>query len=136
MDTDFCDSWQGLGVLPENKYCRICNSELCNRLWKIVKQLASKDSHKGTCANTKTGKSFRLFTTQRQSKNICKFQSLSADRRGVCWNISKEDFLYVLKTGKDNTPSKTRQKSHVEPIVDLIRRSNNGRELIDLIKEL
>lgn len=87
-------------------------------------------------AHTVTGRSFRLFTTPRQSEYICKFQSLSQDRKGVPWNVPKEDFLYVLKTGRNNTPSGTRQMSHVEPIIEMIRQSRRGGDLINLVREL
>lgn len=136
MDTSFCNKWKGSGIFPENKYCRICDCEVCSELWRIVKELASKNDYEGIVTETETGKPYRLFTTPRQSKDICKFQSLSSDRKGVSWNIPKEDFLYVLKTGKNNTPSQTRQMSHVKPIIDLIMRSKRGGELVNLIKDL
>jgi len=52
---------------------------------------------------------------------------------GVVWGIPKEDFLYVLKTGDDNTPSQTRQKSHVESIVELLRNQAHGQDLINQV---
>ena len=129
MEKDFCRNWKGSGVPPENKYCRDCPSEPCAELWKIVKVFASQNNYEGITTRTKTGKQFRLYTTTKQSEHICKFQSLSEDRKGTPWNIPKEDFLYVLKTGLNNTPSQTRQKSHVEPIIDLIRQLGKGRQL-------
>ena len=97
MDPNFCENWEGTGNPPENKYCRVCPSKPCNDLWAIVKSLAASNNFNGIKLRTKTGKPYRLFTTRNQDKNICKFQSLSADRAGVAWNIPKEDFLYVLK---------------------------------------
>ena len=136
MDITFCGYWRGSGVPPDNKYCRICPSEPCNELWKIVKLWASQNNYKGITTRTKTGKQFGLYTTPGQSKHICRFQSLSKNRKGTPWNIPKEDFLYVLKTGLNDTPSQTRQKSHVEPIVDLIRQLKRGQQLISTIRKL
>lgn len=136
MDTDFCRNWKGSGVPPENKYCRDCASEPCIELWKIVKIFASQNNYEGITTRTKTGKRFRLYTTAEQSEHTCRFQSLSEDRKGTPWNIPKEDFLYVMKTGYNNTPSQTRQKSHVEPIVDLIKQLDKGRHLIRAVGKL
>jgi len=136
LDVNFCGNWRGSGFPPENKFCRVCPSELCDRLWRIVKRLASENNFEGMIFETMTGKRFRLFTTSGQSEHICKFQSLSPDRKGVAWNIPKEDFLYVLKTGRNDTPSRTRQKSHVEPVIEYIRQLEGGKELIDAIRKL
>jgi hypothetical protein len=136
MKTNFCRKWKGSGVPPDNKYCRVCLSEPCNELWTIVKIWASQNNYKGITTRTKRGKQFGLYTTPRQSEHICRFQSLSKNRKGTPWNIPKEDFLYVLKTGSNNTPSQTRQKSHVEPIVDLLRQLNRGQQLVSIIMKL
>ena len=136
MEIGFCRNWKGSGVPPDNKYCRVCPSEPCNELWKIVKMWASQNNYKGITTRTKRGKQFGLYTTRGQSEHICKFQSLSKDRKGTPWNIPKEDFLYVLKTGLNDNPSQTRQKSHVEPIVELIRGSNRGQQLVSIIMKL
>jgi len=136
METDFCRNWKGSGVPPENKYCRDCSSDPCHELWKIVKTFASQNNYKGIITQTKERKIFRLYTTPGQSEYICKFESLSEDRKGTPWNIPKEDFLYVLKTGLNGTPSETRQKSHVEPIADLIRQLDKGQKLISAIRKL
>ena len=136
METGFCRYWKGSGVSPDNKCCRVCPSEPCNELWKIVKMFASQNNYRGITTRTKRGKQFGLYTTQDQSEHICRFQSLSKDRKGTPWNIPKEDFLYVLKTGLNDTPSGTRQKSHVDPIVDLIRQLNRGRQLVGAIIRL
>ena len=136
METGFCKNWKDTGVPPDNKYCRVCPSEPCEKLWKIVKMWASQNNYRGIATRTKRGKQFRLCTTPEQSEHICKFQSLSRDRKGIPWNIPKEDFLYVLKTGLNDTPSQTRQKSHVEPVVDLIRQLDKGQQLISAIIKL
>jgi len=136
VKTDFCENWKGSGLSPENKYCRECPSESCTGLWKIVKTFASQNNYEGITTRTKTGKRFRLFTTPEQGGYTCRFQSLEEDRRGTPWNIPKEDFQYVLKTGLNDTPSQTRQKSHVEPVVDLIRQLDEGRHLIRAVRKL
>jgi len=97
---------------------------------------ASQTNYRGITTRTKTGKQFGLYTASRQSEYICRFQSLSKNRKGTPWNIPKEDFLYVLKTGLNDTPSQTRQKSHVEPIIDLIARLRDGPQLISTIRKL
>jgi len=101
-----------------------------------VKALASS-SKTGVIAYTLSQqKPFRLFTTSKQSPNHCFFQVLSNDRVGVVWGLPKEDFLYVLKAGDDHTPSHTRQKSHVESIVALLKAQPDGQELINQVLEL
>ena len=136
METDFCRNSKASGVPPNNKYCRDCPSEPCAELWKIVKVFASQNNYNGITTRTKKGRRFRLYTSPKQSKHICKFKSLEEDRKGTPWNIPKEDFLYVLKTGLNNTPSQTRQKSHVEPIIDLIKQIDEGRHLVSAIMKL
>ena len=42
----------------------------------------------------------------------------------------------MLKTGDDHTPSDTRQKSHVEPIINLIRTQENGQNLINQVLKI
>lgn len=136
MQINFCRYWKGSGAPPDNKYCRVCPSEPCNDLWSIVKVFASQNNCKGITTRTRRGKQFGLYTTPNQSEHVCRFQSLSKDRKGTPWNIPKEDFLYVLKTGLDDTPSQTRQKSHVEPIIDIIRQLDNCQQLISTIRKL
>lgn len=136
MNTNFCEKWKGTGVSPDTKYCRECNSKPCKELWQIVKKLASKNNYNGTKAETKRGKPFRLYTTPKQSASICKFQALAKNRKGVSWNIPKEDFMYVLKTGFNDTPSHTRQLSHVEPIIKMILRSADGNKLAIQVKAI
>lgn len=134
MNTNFCRNWRGSEEPSQNKYCRDCPLEPCEDLWRIVKMWATQNNYKGITTHTITGRQFRLFTTSGQDEHICRFQSLEEDREGTPWNIPKEDFLYVLKTGLNDTPSQTRQKSHVEPIVNLIAQLPDGQLLIDIIR--
>ena len=136
VNRGFCKHWESNADLDDRKFCRTCSSQPCGELWLRVKALASS-SETGVIAYTLSQqKPFRLFTTPRQSQNHCFFQVLSNDRVGVVWGLPKEDFLYVLKAGNDHTPSHTRQKSHVESIVALLRAQPGGQELIAQILAL
>jgi len=42
----------------------------------------------------------------------------------------------VLKAGDDHTPSHTRQKSHVNSIIELLKTQPGGQELVAQILEL
>ena len=133
---DFCKRWKATANPKDYQYCRRCISEPCEKLWAIVKKLASDNNYQGTKAKTSSkGKLFRLYTTPRQAIDSCFFQSLEPKRKGTPWNIPKEDFMYVLKTGDDKTPSDTRQKSHVEPIIELIA-TRCGRSVINRVLEM
>ena len=128
---DFCKQWKANAEEDDHQYCRKCTSQPCQQLWEQVKKLASANNYNGTQAKTLSEKKlFRIYTTQHQGKYHCFFQSLANDRVGREWGIPKEDFLYILKTGDDHPPSDTRQKSHVEPIIELIKNEPQGQELI------
>jgi hypothetical protein len=131
---DFCKQWKTNAQEDDYQYCRKCTSQPCQQLWELVKKLASANNCNGTQAKTLTQrKPFRIYTTLRQGVYYCNFQSLAEDRKGRDWGIPKEDFLYVLKTGDDHTPSDARQKSHVEPIIEIIRTHAHGQELINQV---
>lgn len=134
---NFCKQWKANAAEDDYQYCRKCDSQPCQQLWEQVKKLATANNCNGTQATTLTKhKPFRIYTTPRQGQYYCKFQSLAKDRLGREWGIPKEDFLYVLKTGDDHTPSDTRQKSHVEPIIELIRRQAHGQDLINQVLKM
>jgi hypothetical protein len=134
---DFCKQWKTNAEETDYQYCRKCNNQPCQELWMQVKKLASANNCNGTQARTLSeDKLFRIYTTQRQGKHHCYFQSLEVDSKQIPWGIPKEDFLYVLKTGDDHTPSDTRQKSHVEPIVELIRTQPSGQDLINQVLKM
>jgi hypothetical protein len=123
--------------VKDRKFCRKCGSQPCRDLWLMVKALAGSNNGVGIQACTLAQhKPFRLFTTSKQGQNHCFLQVLSSDRVGVVWGLPKEDFLYVLKAGDDHTPSHTRQKSHVEAVIALLRVQPEGQELIKQIFEL
>jgi len=135
-NSDFCKHWKTSAEKTDKQYCRKCNSQPCKKLWALVKRLASANNFEGTEAKTSShNKPFKIYTTPRQSPDICYFQSLASNRAGKEWCITKEDFLYVLKTGNDNTPSDTRQKSHVEPIIEIIEKQY-GQDIICQIEEM
>ena len=134
FDHEFCKIWFLNTDVFDNQFCRKCSSEPCSQLWLLVKELASKNSYQGIEAKTLGVRSpFRLYTTPRQTGHLCMFQSLNPQRVGNPWRLPKEDFLYVLKTGKDNTPSCTRQKSHVQAIIYLINAKPDGKKLIEQV---
>ena len=131
---NFCKQQKTNADEEDYQYCRKCNNQPCQELWEQVKKLATANNYNGTQTKTLTKhKPFRVFTTPLQGQYYCKFQSLANDRVGREWGIPKEDFLYVLKTGDDHTPSDTRQKSHVEPIIELIRTQTKGQDLINQV---
>lgn len=136
VNRHFCKQWQLNANEDDRKFCRKCNSQPCSALWFKVKALASSSPTGVFTCTLSQQKPFRLFTTSRQSPNHCFFQVLSNDRVGVVWGLPKEDFLYVLKAGDDHTPSHTRQKSHVESIVALLRAQSGGQGLINQVLEL
>jgi hypothetical protein len=130
----FCTKWQTTADITDNQYCRKCPSQPCQQLWLMIKKLASSNDYEGIEAKTlSAGHRFRLFTTPRQGEYRCSFQVLESYRVGNPWGISKEDFMYVLKTGDDHTPSQTRQKSHVESIISYLKTQKTGKELISQI---
>jgi hypothetical protein len=132
----FCKQWNLNADLKDRQYCRKCESQPCQELWAKVKELAASNNNNGIQAYTLANrKPFRLFTSQKQGVNHCFLQVLSSDRKGVVWGLPKEDFLYVLKAGDDHTPSHTRQKSHVESIIALLRTRLGGEELVKRILE-
>ncbi len=133
VNRGFCKQWESNADSDDRQFCRKCPSKSCQELWLKVKELASS-SNTGIIAYTLAQqKPFRLFTTPRQGSNHCFLQVLSNDRVGVVWGLPKEDFLYVLKAGNDHTPSHTRQKSHVESIVALLKTQSGCQELINQI---
>jgi hypothetical protein len=137
FNKSFCKKWLTNIDQKDHQYCRKCGSQPCQELWLKVKALASSNNGTGITAYTLAQhKPFRLFTTPRQGPNHCFLQVLSSDRVGVVWGLPKEDFLYVLKAGNDHTPSHTRQKSHVESIISLIKSEITGQELIEKVRKL
>jgi hypothetical protein len=137
VNRGFCKQWNSKADLHDRQFCRKCGSQPCQALWLKVKALASLNNNTGIQASTLANhKPFRLFTTSKQSPNHCYLQVLSSDRVGVVWGLPKEDFLYVLKAGDDHTPSHTRQKSHVDSIVALLKTQPGGQELVRQILEV
>ncbi len=135
VNRDFCSQWKANADAKNRQFCRKCSSQPCQALWLKVKALAASNSSGIIAYTLAQHKPFRLFTTPKQDQNHCFFQVLSNDRVGVVWGLPKEDFLYVLKAGNDHTPSHTRQKSHVESIVELLKNQPGGQELINKILE-
>jgi hypothetical protein len=133
VNREFCKQWKSNADYNDRQFCRKCPSKPCQELWLKVKKLASSSSTGIIAYTLAQQKTFRLFTTPRQGPNHCFFQVLSNDRVGVVWGLPKEDFLYVLKAGNDHTPSHTRQKSHVESIVALLKTQPGCQALINQI---
>jgi len=121
MDTDFCIHWQGGQTA---KWCRQCKfgeheGQPCYDLWKIVRHLAAKSL---TFTNKRPGKAFgNRYRLESPSPERCYLKMLQG--RMSRFPLPKEDFLYVVKTGRggmNETPSKTRQNPFVDLLIDII----------------
>ena len=124
MDTHFCKFYQGDGLPPSNRYCRNCNKAdlACNNLWQLVVDLS----------NSNGGGSIDLPNTNAIMFPNRKNWDLVHLKINSQWNLSKEDFLHFIGTGRAllgranqrtdpiTSPSLTRQEPYVQSIIELL----------------
>ena len=124
MDIHFCRYYTGDGYPPSNRYCRTCPraAEACDVLWQKVVDLSYSQNGNpvflpGTRAVLYPNHNNRDFVHLRVNSQ---------------WNLSKEDFLHFISTGRarmgrkgqrqdpEASPSMTRQEPYVQSIVEVL----------------
>ena len=124
MDIHFCKFYQGDENPPSNRYCRNCSSSqiACDTLWQRVVNLS----------NSNKGRPVILSGTNAVLYPNLKNWDLVYLKINVQWNLSKEDFLHFIATGRAQmgrayqrqdsitSPSLTRQEPYVQAIVEIL----------------
>jgi hypothetical protein len=134
MDIHFCKYYTGDGYPPSNRYCRICpeSKEACDDLWQKVVDLAN--SQKGNPVSLPKTRAL-LFPNPNNP-------DLVHLKINCQWNLSKEDFLHFISTGRAQmgrkeqrhdpgvSPSMTRQEPYVQSIMEAL----GGQEIEEIKK--
>ena len=124
MDIHFCHYYEGNGLPPSNRFCRICpqGSLACNALWDLVIALSVSNG----------GKPVPLPGTRAFLFPNPKNRDIVHLKINVRWGLPKEDFLHFIATGHaqmgrksdrhtpETSPSMTRQEPYVQAITQLL----------------
>lgn len=128
MDVRFCNFYKGNGNPPTNRYCRQCpNSRLaCDTLWERVVNLS----------NSNYGNSVKVIGTNADLYPNPNNHDLVYLKINAQWNLSKEDFLHFVATGRaqlgratqrqdpNTSPSLTRQEPYAQAIIGMLGGQN------------
>jgi len=124
MDIHFCRKYQGTGLPPTNRFCRICPhaKTACDAVWSRVVALSESNN----------GEAVRLPDTRAVMYPNHGNPDIVHLQINTKWGLPKEDFLHFIATGHAGmgrkgqrqdpaaSPSMTRQEPYVQSIVEAI----------------